>query len=285
MKYIVGFSGGIDSQACADWVLERFPPEDVLLVNSDAGGNEHPLTTEHVRWYSDVVHPVIMVTATVADMGNKARAEIERRGLRPTDPLTFDLLAELKQCFPARKMQFCTEHLKLMPQLRWVLENADDLLAGGFERYTGVRADESQDRAKLPEREWDAFFDCYLHRPLLRWSKEQAFDFVRARGEKINPLYLLGFGRVGCAPCVNSNKEDIRNWAARFPEMIDKVRAWERKAGRTFFRPVKKGGPLMWIDDMVRWSRTERGGRQFSLPYVEAVAAAGSCSSKYGLCE
>lgn len=25
MKHIVGFSGGVDSQACARWVLNRFP--------------------------------------------------------------------------------------------------------------------------------------------------------------------------------------------------------------------------------------------------------------------
>lgn len=49
MKHIVGFSGGIDSQACARWVLNRFPKEDVILTNSDAGGNEHPLTTEFVQ--------------------------------------------------------------------------------------------------------------------------------------------------------------------------------------------------------------------------------------------
>jgi 7-cyano-7-deazaguanine synthase in queuosine biosynthesis len=47
-KHIVGFSGGIDSQACARWVLDRFPGEDVILLNSDAGGNEHPLTTSFV---------------------------------------------------------------------------------------------------------------------------------------------------------------------------------------------------------------------------------------------
>ena len=37
MKHIVGFSGGIDSQAAALWVLNRFPREDVILLNSDAG--------------------------------------------------------------------------------------------------------------------------------------------------------------------------------------------------------------------------------------------------------
>ena len=49
MKHIVGFSGGIDSQAAARWVLNRYEPQDVILTNSDAGGNEHPLTTEIYR--------------------------------------------------------------------------------------------------------------------------------------------------------------------------------------------------------------------------------------------
>ena len=59
MKHVVGFSGGIDSQACALWVRNRFPREDVILLNSDAGGNEHPLTVEFVERYSATVHPVV----------------------------------------------------------------------------------------------------------------------------------------------------------------------------------------------------------------------------------
>ena len=43
MWHIVGFSGAIASQACARWVLNRQPKEQVFLLNSDAGGNEHPL--------------------------------------------------------------------------------------------------------------------------------------------------------------------------------------------------------------------------------------------------
>lgn len=118
MKHIVGFSGGIDSQACAGWVLERFPKEDVILMNSDAGGNEHPITTEFIGWYAANVHPVVMVHATVADMAGRERCEIERRGLKPDDPLTFDLLASLKKCWPSGVQQFCTTHLKLEPQKR-----------------------------------------------------------------------------------------------------------------------------------------------------------------------
>jgi 7-cyano-7-deazaguanine synthase in queuosine biosynthesis len=59
MKHIVGFSGGIDSQACARWVLNRYPKEDVILLNSDAGGNEHPLTTAFVEEYSRTIHSMV----------------------------------------------------------------------------------------------------------------------------------------------------------------------------------------------------------------------------------
>lgn len=67
-KHIVGFSGGIDSQAAARWVLNRYPHEDVILCNSDAGGNEHPMTTEFIAWYSANVHPVELIIPIVADM-------------------------------------------------------------------------------------------------------------------------------------------------------------------------------------------------------------------------
>jgi hypothetical protein len=265
-------------------------------MNSDAGGNEHPLTTEHVEWYSRNVHPVIVVSAVVADLGDvgtkSPRTASWRQSLGEDARLTFDRLAFVKGRFPSRKAQFCTEYLKLAPQRR----ELEKLYACGHEviRYAGVRADESTDRSKLSESQWDDYYDCQLVRPVLRWTKRQCFDFVAGRGEEVNPLYKLGFSRMGCAPCINSSKDDIREWAARFPEMIDKVRAWEKSVGRTFFRPMLPGKDeyapddprrLNWVDEVVEWSRTTRGGRVFALPFVEADAEAGTCVSKYGLCE
>lgn len=286
MKHIVGFSGGVDSQACALWVRQHFPAEDVLLMNSDPGGNEHPLTTAFIRHYSETVFPVTVVTPLVRDLGNVgsiASATQDRRAsLNEDDPLTFDLLAWVKGIFPSRKAQFCTEFLKLRPQLRWLKENLPD---EAYTRYAGVRADESQDRANLPEKQWDTFFDCELVRPLITWKKGECFRFLADHGEEVNPLYRLGFNRVGCAPCINANKGDVREWAARFPGMIDKVRTWEKSVGKTFFAPIVPELRINWVDEVVAWSRTERGGKQLSLPFVEIDAEKKSCTSKYGLCE
>jgi 3'-phosphoadenosine 5'-phosphosulfate sulfotransferase (PAPS reductase)/FAD synthetase len=286
---IVGFSGGADSQAVTLWARQRFGPANVLLLNSNAGGNEHPITEQFIRDYSERVHPVIVIPALMKDLGDvgtrAGQTKDRRKEFAPDDLLTFDLLAYIKGRFPSAKAQFCTEYLKLAPQKRWMQEHATGILAGGFERYIGVRADESHRRSKLEETEWDTYFDCQLNRPLLTWSKAQVFSFIRANGEEVNPLYKMGFKRVGCAPCINCTKEEVRLWAARFPEAIDKVRAWEEQTGRTFFAPCVPGKALNHIDEVVRWSRTEWGGKQFMLPLLEADAASGTCVSKYGLCE
>lgn len=289
MKHVVGLSGGIDSQACALWVRQRFPAEDIFLVNSDAGSNEHPLTTEHIAEYSATVFHVEMIHAIVADMW-KTPGFAETRGFVGTDRLTFDLMAQIKGRFPSRTAQFCTEKLKIVPMLRWVEENLAD---EEFVRYTGVRNDESEARKDIQEVGWDALFDCEVRAPLAKWKKEECFKFVRDAGEPINLLYSLGFSRVGCAPCVNSGKDDITHWAQRAPEMIDKVRRWEQSVKRTFFAPCVPGiKPRLspwgkveifnWVDEVVEWAKTDRGGKQFNIFSSLQPAA---CESKYGLCE
>ena len=237
LLYIGGFSGGIDSQAAARFMLNRYGAACVVLVNSDAGGNEHPLTIGHIDWYSEHVHPVIRVKATVRDMWMDPDTAAER-GFDPDEPLTFDRMAEMRGIFPSRRRQFCTDKLKLQPIRRWLRAAYPD---GNYARFSGVRRDESLTRSQRQWMEWDDFYDCELYNPVFDWSKQMCFDYVKHHQEQTNPLYSLGFTRVGCAPCVNSNKDDILKWATRFPEMIDKVRAWEQRVGRTFFAPCVPG--------------------------------------------
>jgi 3'-phosphoadenosine 5'-phosphosulfate sulfotransferase (PAPS reductase)/FAD synthetase len=284
MKHIVGFSGGVDSQACARWVLNRFPADDVILCNSTAGDWEDPLTIEFVATYSATVHPVVVVHAIVADMWTTP-GFAETKGLDGAARLTMEEMIRIKGRPPSRKAQFCTEILKLIPQRRWM--RAQFGVGGPYEgqdysRYKGVRRDESNTRRDTVLESWDSYFDCPLFAPLFDWSKQMCFDYVKAHGEPINPLYTLGFNRVGCAPCINSSKADIVNWAARRPEMIDKVRAMEDRIGRTFFAPVDRDGQTNRIDDVVMWARTSRGGTNRLLPMMHEREG---CESKYGLCE
>ena len=285
VKHIVGFSGGIDSQACARWVLNRFPKEDVILTNSDAGGNEHPLTVEFIDWYSANIHPVARCNAIVADMW-KTPGFAETRGFDGNEVLTFERMIEIKGRPPSRKAQFCTEKLKLQPQKRWLTDQfgvGGPLEGWSYIRYTGVRREESEARKNTPYQQWDNWYDCELFAPLMDWPKQWCFDYCAAHGERINPLYSMGFNRVGCAPCINSGKNDISNWADRFPAVIDRIRGIEERTKRTFFAPCVPGKYTNTIDEVVAWSRTQRGNIEPG-PFA-IIEERASCESKYGLCE
>jgi 3'-phosphoadenosine 5'-phosphosulfate sulfotransferase (PAPS reductase)/FAD synthetase len=280
-KQVVGFSGGADSQACALYVRRKYPPEDVLLINSDPGGNEHQATYGFIRWYSENVFPVKIVHPIVADVAEREPGSVAKLGLTMDTPLTFELLAKIKQRFPSNYAKFCTEFLKMAPRRRHLQELGTE----GYEMWTGIRRDESTKRRNAPEREWDDYYDCYLNQPLVSWTKQQVFDYLAEAGEEVNPLYRMGFSRVGCSPCVEWGKDSIRNWAARSPEDVEKIRRWEREVGFTFFGPIMPGGRYGGIDEVIIWSKTTHGGKQLSLPILEAEAEGGGCSSKYGLCE
>lgn len=284
MKHIVGFSGGVDSQAVALWVQNRMDHKDVILTNSNAGGWEDPLTDQFVDWYSANVFPVTRTNAIVADMW-ATPGFAETKGLDSNAVLTFEEMVRIKGRPPSRKAQFCTEKLKLNPQRRWI--KATFGVGGEFEgedycRYVGVRRDESQARKDSPMKAWDDWFDCELSYPIADWTKQMCFDYVTSHGQSVNPLYSLGFNRVGCAPCINSGKEDIRNWDIRRPEMIEKIRGLEARTGRTFFFPCVPGCYTNTVDQVLEWARTSRGGRQQLFPILHEREG---CESKYGLCE
>jgi 3'-phosphoadenosine 5'-phosphosulfate sulfotransferase (PAPS reductase)/FAD synthetase len=284
MKHLVGFSGGIDSQACARWVLNRFPAEDVVLMNSDAGGNEHPLTTAFILEYAEKIHPVAIIQAIVSDIW-ETPGWAEKRGFDGTEILTFERLMEIKRRPPSRKVQFCTDILKLAPQRRWIRQQfgpTGPYAGEEYCRYSGVRREESLARKDAPFYQWDEFFDCDLFAPLVDWPKSWCFESAKRYHEPINQLYSMGFARVGCAPCINSGKEDIRNWATRFPEMIDKIRGIEERTKLTFFMPMGSDGQRNTIDQAVAWASTAHGGRELLLPMMHDRP---NCESKYGTCE
>jgi 3'-phosphoadenosine 5'-phosphosulfate sulfotransferase (PAPS reductase)/FAD synthetase len=283
LKHIVGFSGGIDSQAVYRWLRNRYAPEDVIALNSQAGRWENKNTVDFVAEYSRTIAPVIEVVPLVKDIWitDDWAASL---GLDGEQELTMELLISIKNRPPSRKAKFCTEILKLRPQKRWM--QAAFGIGGQFSgedyaRYAGIRRDESPGRRNTPIEQWDGFFDCQLISPVADWTKRMCFEYVKAHGEPVNPLYSMGAGRVGCMPCVDDGKEEIVNIDERFPEEIDKTEGVEQRTGKTFFMPKFQHKPNN-IREVVEWARTARGGRQQIFPILHEREA---CESKYGLCE
>jgi hypothetical protein len=220
--------------------------------------------------------------------------------LQPTGIPFLDLCV-LKGRFPSAKARFCTDELKVLPINQEVVHPL--LLTGqNVISWQGVRAEESRARAALTR--WQRLNTAvgpgrlYAYRPIHHWSVEEVFDRHRRHGIEPNVLYAQGMGRVGCMPCINCRKGELREIAARFPDHVARIREWEtvvssasKRGVSTFFAAVndplvRAEDPATWvthgIDKMVAWSQTGRGGRQYDL--LDHIGFLETCSSA-GVCE
>ena len=170
----------------------------------------------------------------------------------------------------------------------------DRLIDAGYRvvSWQGIRRDESQNRrhAKKIERIGPRI---YAFRPLVDWTARDVFDYCAKHRIQPNPLYLQGCNRVGCMPCINVSKDELRTIAQRWPDEIERIAEWERlvglasKRGAATFMPapgetrtaVQRGN--IW--QRVEWSRTTRGGAQYDL--LADINESTACASAYGLCE
>jgi len=84
---------------------------------------------------------------------------------------------------------------------------------------TGIRRDQTPDRANAHVVEWDARFGLVKVNPLAAWTSEQVWDHVRRFDVPTNPLHAQGYVSIGCAPCTTPVKpgEDPRagRWRGR----------------------------------------------------------------------
>jgi len=234
-------------------------------------------------------------------------------------PVQFEERTRQHNTFPGvLNRRWCTQELKLAPMREYLdalrEETGDDVTV-----VVGVRAEESAARAKMAEREWSDFYDCEVWRPLISWSLEQVIAEHHAAGVPLNPLYLAGAERVGCWPCIKASKAEIALVARLDPARIDRIRQLEadtgnlmfvieepktrcatckgKKTRRAFRRVLAARGRMAPcdackgtgrtprllvpypIDEIVKWAKTERGGRRLAL-FPEPRGCA-----RWGLCE
>lgn len=318
-----GMSGGKDSAALALWLwYESGCPHEKLLFYTTDTGNEDALTYA----FLDLLRqhfPIQVIVPTRRPKGEDGRFNL------------YDL-ARMKGRFPSTKARFCTEWLKIIPArdfIQGLLAEHKNIL-----RVNGVRRDEghiSNMRGAAAVWDWDDGTMTRLYRPLLFWSLEDVWrihrryisaedirrliytdehlsdehkEDIAARIERSgmygNPLYNMGASRVGCYPCINSRKGEIRSMATYRPERIEFLAEQEESVTtglngfHSFFSrtivPVAhrsreiqtvEGGTLTvpTIHDVVEWSKTARGGKQYDMDFEDLES--GSACAIGGECE
>lgn len=200
--------------------------------------------------------------------------------------------------FPSRMTKWCTGELK-RDQIRKVHERIRNDEDTDTVSVLGIRAEESAARAGMAEFEYvDAHWGGYVWRPIMRWTVGDVLAIHHRHGLPVNPLYKLGFGRVGCMPCIFSNKAEVKLMAEHFPERVDMIRALEAEVTEERARRIAAGtadhahtqatffmgkmaGQITPIDEVVAWSRTSRGGVQLKL--IDDAPDSGCF--RWGMCE
>ncbi|MFL6095372.1 MAG: phosphoadenylyl-sulfate reductase [Blastococcus sp.] len=74
-------------------------------------------------------------------------------------------------------------------------------LAGYVAWGSGVRRDESPTRAATKIVDWDAKRGMVKVNPMAAWTQDVVDAYIAEHQVPVNPLFELGYGSIGCAPC------------------------------------------------------------------------------------
>jgi phosphoadenosine phosphosulfate reductase len=77
-------------------------------------------------------------------------------------------------------------------------------LDGSAAWITGLRADQSADRAQIAPALFDEERGLIKVNPLFDWTRERTREFVRDHDVPCNALHERGFLSIGCAPCTRA---------------------------------------------------------------------------------
>ena len=95
-------------------------------------------------------------------------------------------------------------------------------LSGLSAWMTGLRREQSVTRTEMQALEWDEGNGIAKVNPLIDWSEQDVWDYIKANDVPYNLLHDRGFPSIGCAPCTRAVTpgEDVRagRWWWENPE-------------------------------------------------------------------
>lgn len=228
VKVIVPISGGKDSQACLKLAIQKHGNERVAGLFCDTQW-EHPETYKHVA-HMESLYQVKIYKVT--------------GGSVPEKVLKY-------QRFPVLGQRFCTDELKMRETKMFLKTFAEE--QGPCEVWYGMRSSESPARRKRyseildtdlyqPHEVFPGKYPKYLGKlgirfmmPILNWSTAEVLDFLDGAE---NPLYKMGFDRVGCFPCLAASdrqKEKVFVFDDFGKEQYKKVLWLEQETGKSVY--------------------------------------------------
>ncbi len=92
------------------------------------------------------------------------------------------------------------------------VEPLKQALKGTEAWITGLRKTQSTTRTQLSAWEWDEGFGIVKINPLIDWTEEEVWAYIKTHNIPYNSLHDKGYPSIGCEPCTRAIQpgEDIR---------------------------------------------------------------------------
>ncbi|MDO9518195.1 MAG: phosphoadenosine phosphosulfate reductase family protein [Methanosarcinaceae archaeon] len=194
----VSFSGGKDSLVVLDLAQSALKNKSVkaFIVNT---GLEFPETIDFARDYCKQNN----IDLHEADAGEAFWEHLENFGP------------------PAKDFRWCCKVCKLAPASTVIEECAKN--SAVCLTIDGKRKHESFSRARVAASEMNPFVPDQLNIfPIRDWRAIEVWLYIHWRGLAYNPLYDMGFERVGCYMCPAALSAEYKRMGELHPEMYDR---------------------------------------------------------------
>jgi phosphoadenosine phosphosulfate reductase len=186
-------------------VLERAVLEYKDVVYSNSLGAEAMVLTDLIATYTPEIEIFTLDTGRLHDETLGLLDRIERRYQRRIQVFSPDS-AQIEQYvrengingfyLGLEERQSCCHIRKIEPFKR--------AIAGHKAWVTGVRREQSAERATNESTAWDDRYGLWKISPMLDWKEEDVWAYIKARNLPYNPLHDKGFPSIGCAPCTRA---------------------------------------------------------------------------------
>ena len=206
MKYLIGYSGGKDSQVALDLALKKYENTEVFFVDS---GLEFPETLE-----------------TIKKTEKFYNIEIVR--LYPAKSFE-EYLKDFGGFWPSPRRRWCRERLKERPIKKYINSQKERIRV-----IDGIRKYESWKRAKRQKIEMHRSGKWRIEHIVFNWREEKIFRYIAEKNLPLNPLYSLGFPRASCWLCPFASQETNNLVAKTHPELHKYAEELKKRYGNCF---------------------------------------------------
>jgi hypothetical protein len=209
---VVSYGGGTNSTAMLVGLYERGERPDLILF-ADTGG-EKPHTYEHIKamqeWLRAAGWPPIIT-------------------VRHKDGMTLEQDCLNRKALPSIAYGFksCSDHFKLRPQRRWLIDNGVVVT----EKLIGFDCDEPQRALPIKGNRY----------PLIEWGwgRDECVEAIEAAGLPLP-------GKSACFFCPSSKKAEIKVLRRMYPDLAARAVAMEKNADLTEVKGL--GRSFAWGD-------------------------------------